>query len=195
MPFPLRARVAGHTLPELVISLSLATILASLALPAFANLLRQQQGSSVIHTLANLYQLARTTAISSGKPVVFCARASESACGTDWRQGVLVFTDSNSNNQLDPLPAERALGTLEPLPAGSRLAISTFGNRRYLRFTARGTLEDFTAGNLVYCPPGGQARDARNLIFTRMGRLRFGTDRNHDGIRENAEGQPLGCPS
>jgi type IV fimbrial biogenesis protein FimT len=190
---PTRAYQRAYTLIELLITLCIAVILTSLAAPSFASLMRSTQSATVINSLASGFQLARTSAITYSQPVVFCARQTDTACGTDWNNGSLVFTDKNNNNQLDI--EERALANIPATPTGSKIKISTFGNRKYLRFNAMGFLENYTAGNIVFCPPGGTARDARNLIFTRMGRLRFGTDINSDGIRENAEGQPLSCPS
>lgn len=187
-----RSRQTGYSLIELIVTASIAVILGSLALPAFANIIRSQQSLTAIQTLMTAYQQARTSAIMLNKPVTFCARKTSRSCGSDWSQGALVFTDNNSSNTIEE--DERLFIDLPPFPSGSNLSISTFGNRKYLRFAPNGLLENYSAGNIIFCPPGGKDTDARNLIFTRAGRPRLGTDKNGDGIREDAEGQPLHCP-
>lgn len=182
----------GYTTPEMIIVLATLVIMASIALPSFASVLRKAQSQTVIHNLASTYQYARSAAISYRQPVVFCPRASDSTCGSDWLQGGIVFMDPDNNRIRSE--RERLLAIFEPPPAGSSLQIRAALNKRYLRFMSNGMLEN-TAGSFVYCPPGARDRDARTLIFTRNGRLRTGTDMNSDGILENAEGQPLSCPS
>ena len=154
-------------------------------------MLRTVQSDTVMNSVVNAYQLARSTAISERKPVIFCAKADARTCGTDWTRGALVFADPNANRIQDN--NERILADVAPPPTGSQLKMKAALNKQYLRFMGNGMLEN-TAGSIVYCPPGGTARNARNIIFSRNGRLRFGYDMNHDGIPENAEGQPLSCP-
>jgi type IV fimbrial biogenesis protein FimT len=182
----------GYTLLELLIVLSITTILASLAVPALAGVIRQIQSDTMINELASHFQLARSTAISQRQPVVFCARHSDIACGSDWSHGALVFADPNDNRLIDR--DERLLAYMPATPEGSDLSIKAALNKSYLRFMSNGMLEN-TAGSLVYCPAAGEDRDARNLIFSRNGRIRFGDDKNRDGIRESADGKPLSCSS
>lgn len=181
----------GYTLLELLTALSVLSILLSLALPTFTSIIRRMQSETVIHSLANAYQLARSAAINRRQPVVFCAQTDKQTCGSDWTRGALVFVDLNSNRIREA--DESLLADIAPPPSGSQLKMKAALNKQYLRFMNNGMLEN-TAGSLVYCPPNGSARDARNIIFNRVGRLRFGHDLNHDGIPENAEGQPESCP-
>lgn len=184
-------RDSGYTLPELLVTLGISTLLLSLALPAFSSMARRVQAETTLHAIANAWQLARSAAITYREPVVMCPNNADSACGTDWTQGAIVFSDPNNNRWLDEY--ERRLALVPAPPKGSQLTMKAALGKQYLRFMANGMLEN-TAGSLVYCPANGSARDARNIIFARNGRLRFGSDRNRDGILENAEGQPLSCP-
>ncbi|HSC75875.1 MAG TPA: GspH/FimT family pseudopilin [Pseudomonadales bacterium] len=181
----------GYTLMEFLVVMSISSILLSLALPVFSSTFKRMQGDTVIYSLAGAYQLARSTAISQRQSVVFCARADAQTCGNDWTRGALVFADPNDNRIQDS--DERIVADIAAPPTGSQLKMRAALNKQYLRFMGNGMLEN-TAGSMVYCPPNGTERDARTMIFTRNGRLRFGYDTNHDGILENAEGQPLGCP-
>ena len=181
----------GYHLVEILFTLCVLSILLGMALPAFSNVLRNAQSQTVLYSLVNAYQLARSTAIHQRKSVVFCAKADTHTCGNDWMHGALAFVDTNDNRSHDA--DERFITELSPPPPGSQLVMKAALNKQYLRFMPNGMLEN-TAGSIVYCPPGANTGDARNLIFSRNGRLRFGYDNNRDGIPENAEGQPLSCP-
>ncbi len=182
----------AHTLLELLVTLAFIGVLLSLAVPALAHILRQQRANTAINSIAGAFQTARNSAISLKVPVVFCAKQDDALCGRDWHNGALVFVDRNRNSVVDS--GERVLTQLAAFPAGSTLRISTFGNRQNLRFSAQGFLENYSAGNIVFCAVEGDARYARNVIFARMGRFRFGDDANHDGFNEDANGRALTCP-
>ena len=94
----------------------------------------------------------------------------------------MVFVDPNNNRRIDP--NEPVITTLPPTPEGSRLVMRAALNKQYLRYMSTGMLEN-TAGSWVYCPANATEREARNVIFNRTGRMRFGTDHNRDGIPEN----------
>lgn len=187
-----RNRHSGFTLLELIMSLALIVILAGLVVPGFAGLVRRTQTEIFLYELVNAFQLARSAAISQRSPVVFCANENDSACGPDWSDGAFVFTDANKNRKVDG--DDRVFAHVAPPPVGSRVIMKAALGKTYLQVMPTGLLEN-TAGSLVICPPGANPREARNVIFNRTGRMRFGEDRNRDGIRENAEGQPLSCPS
>jgi type IV fimbrial biogenesis protein FimT len=183
----------GHTLLELLVTLSVVAILTGMAAPALAGMVRNIQGTLALNSFVATYQLARSEAISTRASVVLCSKDADNQCGKDWHKGAIAFTDRNNNRKLDIDQDERLLTEMEPPPAGSQMAMSAALGKQYLRFMGNGMLEN-TAGSFVICPPGGKARDARIAIFSRNGRLRFGTDTDHDGIQEDAKGQPLSCP-
>ena len=181
----------GYTLMEMLVASTILLIVCGMAVPAFSGAVRRTQSESTIYSLANASQRARNMAISQRQPAVFCAMANAQTCGDDWTRGAMVFVDANDNRIVD---SDEHIDTQLPAtPTGSKLVMRAALGKQYLRFMPNGMLEN-TAGSIIYCPPGGTARDARNIIFSRNGRLRFGGDKNHDGILENAEGQPLSCP-
>ena len=49
-------------------------------------------------------------------------------------------------------------------------------------------------GNFTWCPGNGDVRLARQLIVNAAGRLREALDSDGDGVREGANGRPIGCP-
>lgn len=182
----------GYSLVELLVTLGIITLLTTLALPAMAALVRNTQTASLANSLIAASMLARTTAIAQRTSVVLCGKG-DNACGKDWQNGAMVFTDANNNRKLEPNEGDTLVTELDHPPAGSQLSMKAALNKQYLRFMPNGMLEN-TAGSLQLCPAGNDAHQARILIFNRSGRFRFGTDANHDGIQEDANRQPLRCP-
>lgn len=93
----------GHTL---ISTLSTLAVLATLALHALADLgpsgdrarLRAAQSQ-----LVSALQMARSTAVSSGRAVVLCPSLDGTRCdrGNDWSWGWLAWRDDNQNRRFD----------------------------------------------------------------------------------------------
>lgn len=92
----------GFTLLELMIVLSIAAILVTVAVPSMSRLIRESQASSSINDLVYAMRLARNEAVTRKLPVAVCASdGTECTQDNDWEQGWMVFTDPNGNGQCE----------------------------------------------------------------------------------------------
>ena len=110
---PRQRATRGVTLVELIVCVSLLSILVGLAVPSFSGLLADWRRDSAVRDFAGDLQLARSTALRTSRSVVMCATPDGLACAigaasTDWRQGWIVFSD---------LDGDGALGNNEPVIA------------------------------------------------------------------------------
>lgn len=180
----------GYSLLELVITLAVAGLLATVAVPAAEHLVDNARANTAINDLARAIALARSAALTYQRRVKLCPGTSN-ACGArnSWADGMLVFTDDNGDQRLDEgeLFIARIRGTTH-----GRFTWRSFRNRSELLFTAYG-LTDWLNGSFLYCPDDNDSRQARMLILNTAGRTRHAQDRNRDGIREDASGRPLNC--
>lgn len=88
----------GFTLLELMVTLAVAAILVTVAVPSMARLMRENQASTTVNELIYALRLARNEAVTRKLPVAVCASdGDECTGGNDWDQGWLVFTDPNGN--------------------------------------------------------------------------------------------------
>ncbi len=85
---------AGFTLLELVITIAIAGILLAVAGPNFSSFIKDRQSQEALGQISRAVFTARSEAAKSGDTITVCARASNTQCGTDWNNGVLVFRDS-----------------------------------------------------------------------------------------------------
>ena len=100
-------RTHGFTLLELLVTLSVAVVLGSVALPWLARSVAINQRLVATHQLVGNVQFARAEAIKHGEVVGLCPSSDGVTClpGTDaWVQGFLVFRDTTPGR---PYRAER----------------------------------------------------------------------------------------
>lgn len=101
MPPSLRhASSRGFTLIELMVGLTLAAVLAVLAVPSFTGLINSNRVTSATNELVSALALARTEAIRRGTRVSICISADavsvtpSCAAAGNWSQGWIVFVDA-----------------------------------------------------------------------------------------------------
>ena len=86
--------IAGFTLIELVISITVLAILLVLTLPAFQTMVMNNRVSSETDSLANALNYARNVAVSQNINVTVCpfGAASSTTCGNSWQNGWIVVS-------------------------------------------------------------------------------------------------------
>ena len=188
-----RTGAAGVTLAELLTALAVGALLMAVALPRFDGLLARERAGSAMNQMLGAVQFTRAAAVSHRVTAALCPGAGD-RCGrrNTWHDGALAFLDPNGNGQRDS--GEEILLRLPPLPAGHRMYWRAFRNRTALVFRPSG-LTDWQSGNILYCPPGGDATLARQVVLNAQGRARPAIDTDGDGIVEDASGRAVTCPA
>jgi type IV fimbrial biogenesis protein FimT len=96
--------LAGLTLIELIVALTILGILLTIAIPLMRPLLRSTSLTSFSNNFETALNYARSEAVTRGTRVVACASANPMAnpptCSNNvnWQTGWLVFVDGNNNN-------------------------------------------------------------------------------------------------
>ena len=124
--------LAGFSLVEMMVALSIAAILLGAGVPGFRTLIHSQQITSATNDLFAAVNLARSEAIHRGTRVDLVP-----AGGTDWSRGWVVFIDGNGNQTPDA--GEKVIFSHGPVPDGITVrAKFTDSSRQYLAYTAVG---------------------------------------------------------
>ena len=96
----------GMTLVELMVTLSIAAILASLAAPSVKAMLEKTRVRTMTNDFASSLFLARSEAVKIGFPVTICAsNATRTDCdvnATDYSNGWIIFRDYSMDRSLTP---------------------------------------------------------------------------------------------
>ncbi|HEC07444.1 MAG TPA: hypothetical protein ENJ12_11355 [Thiolapillus brandeum] len=94
----------GLTQVELLTTVAIVGISTALALPSLQGMQAKNAMSSNVNLFLAQLHLARSSAVTRGKRVTLCPTTNGTECNNDpkkWRDGYLVFEDTNSNRQRD----------------------------------------------------------------------------------------------
>ncbi|MFK8011818.1 MAG: GspH/FimT family pseudopilin [Marinicellaceae bacterium] len=93
----------GYSLIELVITLAIASILISYALPSLHDFRSNKILKNERDRLMVSFAFARTQAVTQENQVVVCPSNSGMSCDaqSNWHKGWIIFEDTNRNRQFD----------------------------------------------------------------------------------------------
>lgn len=91
--FPGKRLTEGFTLIELMITVALLGILATLALPAFQGSMDRQRIQSAANSLSVAFATARSESVKRGRTVSVCKSSDKTDCTTDgdWSVGWIIY--------------------------------------------------------------------------------------------------------
>jgi type IV fimbrial biogenesis protein FimT len=142
------ARSAGFTLLELLITMSVATILLTIAIPSFRYVTNANRIASEVNGLLGDLQFARSEAIKEGRYVSVCASTDGSSCSNspDWQSGWIVFPNPNNSPAVTPgvavtplLRLQSAFSSTDTFVSNG-ISIITFNRDGYAGGIANGTI-------------------------------------------------------
>lgn len=169
----------AFTLYELLITLALAAVLVSLAIPSFAGIAARARQAVEINALFHAFHQARKESIMRRKVVSLCPSRDGATCrpDTDWSAGWIMF-----HGQTD---APMVIASDSPILAhrvDDSIRISS--NRRV--FTSRATMKRATNGTLIVCDRR-QRVPAKALVVSYTGRPRVAFERSDGGTYSCAD--------
>ena len=172
-----RNKSLGFTLIEFVISVAVAGVLTTVAVPSFTSFIQNNRLVSNANDFISSINLARSEAIKRSKMIVLCKSANATSCDTSttgWHQGWVVFIDEDNNGVLDV--ADEVLRSYDTLASGMTLqGYATSGNfgsaDNFITYNPSGNSTATNKLELVLC-------DARNSLT------------HSKGIRVTASGRP-----
>jgi type IV fimbrial biogenesis protein FimT len=187
---PIASSQRGVTLVELLVTLSIAAVVLTLAVPNFRDFLLNSRLTTQTNELSLALASAKSEAVKRGVRVTVCSRASDTSCAdsTTWDNGWLVFVDNDGDGTVNGADVVLQIGS--PLTGGNTLR----STRKFVTFQNTG----FSSGSqctLRFCDARG-AVEARGVVVSAQGRVRRATDGNGDSI-EDVDGTAatnLTCP-
>jgi type IV fimbrial biogenesis protein FimT len=176
-------RSHGVTLIELVTTIGIVAILASVAGPSFSDARHNAERTSTVNSFLHGLFLARSEAIKRGEVVTVCRSSDGSTCAlsktSQWQTGWMIFVNKDRDEAPQRDANEDVLLVHEGWSGGT---ISS--NRGAYSF--RPYQQGVVNGTIVFCDPRGSDY-ARAIIISHTGRPRV--------AQRDASNRPLRCAS
>lgn len=188
---PLHAQKSYHkgvTLIELMVSVSVTSILAAIALPNFNDFIVQMRVDNEISHLYRMLLITRNSAINSGQRAIVCPLNHDSQCTGQWQNELSVFIDVNNNKNLDA--NEKIITTRAAISKDDELIYAK--GRMRITFQPTGHLSGLANGTFRYCPQNYK-NHSRGIVVARSGRVYQSSDIDNDGIDENRSNKEITC--
>lgn len=155
----------GFTLVELLVTIAVAAILLTVAVPNFQMFVLNSRMASQANDLITAFNMARSEAVKRAASVTVCASSNGTTCTGTWAQGWIVRDAAGT-----PIRAQEALGGASTLTGGADVAsMITFTSNGRTTIPAAATTASTT---LTLCPPSPASVQGRAIQIERTGRTR-----------------------
>jgi type IV fimbrial biogenesis protein FimT len=164
-------KVAGFTLIDQIIVVSIVIILVGQALPGLSLMLKKNQISALYNEAVAALNYARSTAVTTGSWATLCkSNSTGTACAqsqsTSWTNGWIVFEDANNNGVINT--GEKIHLKNNTLP--SQLLINYSRNKQRISYSAEGYAVGYN-GKISFCD--SQKLINKTMIISNSGRVRL----------------------
>jgi len=159
---PASAGIAGFTLFELLIAMSLGLILLLAAVPSYHHIFARNKQADLVNHLIAAIHAARSEAVARNQVVVLCGSGDGKQCDGQWQEGQLMVLDQN----------QQVLRTYSGLPSGDQLWWrSSLGYNTELKLAPSG-FTDGQQGSFYYCPRENARQYGARIIVSGSARVR-----------------------
>lgn len=154
-----------------MITLAVAAIIASMALPAFSQFVQNNRRVGTVNDLLASLYTARGASITRNRRVTICrSDGQHDGCLTgegDWTNGWIVFVDLDGDATID---AGEEILAFADAPRGN-LRVRSFDFDSALTYTSSGRLAGNASGRILVCDVGA-ATAGRAIAISTTGRPR-----------------------
>ena len=159
----------GFSLFEMLICISILSILLFIPLPSMSSMTLNQRVSTQITQIRQALYLARSLAVTQGQIWKVCLMDVSNSCVKEGGKSLVVFRDDNNDHQLNSNETVKKTSEIR----GVKIKLSA-SNRAYVRFKITG--ESLESGNFQVCRMDSLKSHGGKVIIYRSGRIRVSMD-------------------
>jgi len=174
-----RSKQAGVTFIELLISMSVITILSASAWSSLPRFIQKTRMITEVNLFITALHTARNEAVKYGRRVVLCPTANGVDCAdsSQWQNGWILFASENREHESD----EQILHAGNPLGAG--INMRSGNSRKRIVYQLDGS-SGGTNSSFTFCDRHDKARP-KVICLSNTGRPRL--------TQTRCDGQPIDC--
>jgi type IV fimbrial biogenesis protein FimT len=188
LPIASNTSFKGFTLIELIVSVSILSILAAIVVPNLNQFIIKMRVDNEISHLHRMLLITRNAAINSGHKAILCPLNNSLQCTTQWQNELSVFIDVNNNKMFDT--NEKVSRVRSAIVVGDKLIYGKGRNK--ITYQPTGQLSGLANGTFRYCPQNNK-KLSRGIVVARSGRVYQSSDIDNDGIDENRGNKEINC--
>jgi type IV fimbrial biogenesis protein FimT len=157
--------IRGFTIPEVIITLGVAAIILTTAVPSVSNTIKDNRLATQVNQIITDIHFARSEAAKRDVRVILCRRdtsASTPKCGNDstnlytWTDGYLIFADGdNAANYTYESSHDILLRLGQSAPSGVRIHTNSTWNKN-LEFNPNGSIHEGGIAMMSLCDDRGK---------------------------------------
>jgi type IV fimbrial biogenesis protein FimT len=150
----------GFTIPEVIITLGVAAIILSTAVPGVSTTIKDNRLATGVNAVITDIHFARSEAVKRDVRVILCRsenpNATTPSCNEGspaytWTGGYLIFADDgNATNSVYDAGSDILLRRGQPAPSGVRMRTNAPWNK-YLEFNPNGSLHESGVAIMSIC--------------------------------------------
>jgi len=161
-------RTSGFTLIELMVTLAVAAILVTVAIPGFRSLIQNNRAATQANELLTAFTLARSEALKRSSQVSVCSSTDQATCAGDpnWATGWIVFADDDGDGTMDA--GETLIRVWDSLKGTPTLTQDTNGN--FIQFESTGMVAATTITTFTLTMPDCTGKQVRIINVNAIGR-------------------------
>lgn len=168
----------GFTLVQLIITIAVLAIIATIAAPAIQTQLAQMESRRIKSQLEDSLTLAKAESFIRRQNVLLCLSNTGGRCHRDSDKTLLLFVDKNDNKhfdaQVDHLLNQQSLNLKY-----SKVRLRVGGKRHYTKFWGDSGLPRGHFGHLKYCPTEAYNKAMYLISFNQGGIVKQKLNENH----------------